>query len=176
MKPAAADVATARLLASILYRSSNTTIRWDSPVIAEGGIPGCCEACPTGASIYGNVHDLLDEAHQRLDMTPGTTYDFPVRMVDSKDRASHEVHEYVNYVYGESEGGGTQYLILSAVPFGELGLPNLPDHSNASVTEKLQHSLYKGMIAPAALFVGLLYAAHQSVKYHNRSDEEGADE
>ncbi|MCF7804439.1 MAG: hydrogenase 2 operon protein HybA [Candidatus Marinimicrobia bacterium] len=145
-------------------------------VLAEGGIPGCCEACPTGASIYGSVDELLNEAHKRLELTPGDKYDFPVSTVDSRKTTSHEVHEYVNYVYGEEEGGGTQYLILSAVPFGKLGFPDLPDHSNASVTAGLQHTLYRGMIAPAALFVGLLYAAHQSVKYHNRSDEEATNE
>lgn len=145
-------------------------------ILAEGGIPGCCEACPTGASIFGNVTDLVDEAHKRLEKTPGETYDFPVSTVDGSERTPHKVHEYVNYVYGESEGGGTQYLMLSAVPFEKLGMPSLPDHSIASKAEGLQHTIYKGMIAPAALFVGLLYAAHQSVKYHNRADEEATDE
>ena len=61
-------------------------------------------------------------------------------------------------------------MILSAVPFENLGLPALPDYSNASKTEGLQHTLYKGMIAPIVLFAGLALTTYKTVK---AEDEKG---
>jgi hypothetical protein len=40
----------------------------------------------------------------------------------------------------------------------------LPDHSFAAVSEGMQHTLYKGMIAPLALLGGLVVLARRSVK------------
>ena len=42
---------------------------------------------------------------------------------------------YIDHVYGEFENGGTSYLILSHVPFSELGLPNLPETPVNQVSE-----------------------------------------
>ncbi|MCX7680833.1 MAG: hydrogenase 2 operon protein HybA [Anaerolineae bacterium] len=66
--------------------------------------PACVEACPAGALAWGKRGALLAEAHQRLSENPG---------------------QYVNYVYGEHDGGGTSVLYLSSVPFEKLGLPDL---------------------------------------------------
>ena len=57
---------------------------------------------------------------------------------------------------------------LTGVPHEKLGLPKLPDHSFAAVSEGMQHTLYKGMIAPLALLGGLVVLARRNVK----SDEE----
>jgi Fe-S-cluster-containing dehydrogenase component len=138
--------------------------------IAEGKIPGCCEACPTGATIYGTYEELLAEANKRLGMEEDTSYDFPVNNVGSKDAASQKIKKYVNYVYGEKEGGGTQYIVLSAVPFEKLGLPKLPPHSSAGKSEKLQHTLYYYLISPAVLFGGLMAAAYRSAKNENKEE------
>ncbi len=140
-------------------------------VIAEGGIPGCCEWCPCGASIYGKVEDLLEEAHKRLNWGTGKEYEFPVAELGSKITARKPLAKYVNYVYGEKENGGTQYIMLSAVPFEKLGMPLLPDQSEAVLSEGIQHTLYKGLIAPFVLFGGLAFAAHRSLK--NEGNEEG---
>ena len=67
----------------------------------EGKIPGCVEACPTGALIFGRRDDLLKIAHDRISKHP--------------DR-------YINHIYGEKEMGGTNWLTISATPFGKLGL------------------------------------------------------
>jgi hypothetical protein len=140
-------------------------------VTTTGGIPGCCYYCPTGASLYGSVEDLLEEAHKRIAMTEGSKYDFQVKSLNSGETAQREVKKYVNYVYGEKESGGTQYMIISAVPFHELGLPNLPEKSAASKSENLQHSIYKGLIAPGALLAGLLFAAYRGNRSHNETEE-----
>lgn len=111
--------------------------------LVEKGQPACTEACPAGAVIFGKVTYLLAEAKQRLK--------------DSPDN-------YINKVYGEFEGGGTSVLYLSKVPFKQLGLPNLPDYSQASVSEGIQHTLYQGLIAPAVIYAGLA-----AIAFKNRS-------
>ena len=131
---------------------------------AEGDIAACCEFCPTGASLFGKVTDLLEEARKRIELQEGSTYDYPMRSLDENDTSPKKVAKYINYIYGEKEAGGTQYLLLSAVPFSKLGLPELPETSSASRSENLQHTIYKGMIAPGLLLGGLMYGAYLSTK------------
>jgi formate dehydrogenase iron-sulfur subunit len=74
--------------------------------LAQGKINACAEACPYGATIAGDRGALLKEAHARLAAEPG---------------------KYVQKVYGEHDAGGTSVLMLSSIPFEEMGLPeNLP--------------------------------------------------
>jgi Fe-S-cluster-containing dehydrogenase component len=102
--------------------------------IAQGKIPACAEVCPKGAVIYGKREDLLREAKTRLAENPG---------------------KYVPKIYGEHDGGGTQCLYLSHVPFEKLGLPVLGTESTPSLQRTIQHGIYKGFAAPVALY-GLL--------------------
>jgi Fe-S-cluster-containing dehydrogenase component len=140
-------------------------------VQTAGGIPGCCEYCPTGASLFGNYSDLLDEAHKRLQLEPGSSHNFPIQSLISNQYSPKTVSRYVNYVYGEKETGGTQYLLLSAIPFAKLGLPSLPQNSSAAVSEDLQHTIYSGLFAPIGLLLALMYAAHRSMKHHENKEE-----
>jgi formate dehydrogenase beta subunit len=116
--------------------------------LAEGKEPACTEACPRQAVIFGRRADLLREAHRRIDENP----DF-----------------YVNRVYGESEAGGTQVLYLSHVPFEKLGLPMFDDTPVPSTARRIQHGVYRGFIAPIALY-GVLAA----VMMRNRGAEDTA--
>ena len=102
--------------------------------IAQGKIPACAEVCPKGAVIYGKREDLLREAKTRLADNPG---------------------KYVQKIYGEHDGGGTQCLYISHVPFENLGLPALTEESTPMLQRTIQHSIYKGFAAPVALY-GLL--------------------
>jgi formate dehydrogenase iron-sulfur subunit len=69
----------------------------------EAGKPtACAEACPTGATKFGEREELIAEARKRIREAP---------------------HQYVNHVYGISEVGGTSVLLLSAVPFEAFGYP-----------------------------------------------------
>jgi formate dehydrogenase beta subunit len=102
--------------------------------IAKGQGPACCEVCPVGAVIYGKRTDLLADAHQRLAQNPG---------------------RYVPKVYGEHEVGGTQVLYLAHVDFEKLGLPAYNDESVPRRVRRLQGTIYKGFVAPVALY-GLL--------------------
>ena len=71
------------------------------PLLLEGKLPGCVEACPTEALTFGKREDLLNIARERIRRQP--------------DR-------YVDHIYGENEMGGTSWLYLSAVPFQEVGM------------------------------------------------------
>jgi len=73
-----------------------------------GQEPACTQTCPTGALRFGTRVEMLAEAKARIAATPG---------------------KYVNHAYGETENGGTSYLIISHVPFENLGLPKVPQES-----------------------------------------------
>jgi len=109
------------------------------------GQPGCTEACPAGAVIFGKVKDLLVDARSRIQENP-------------------EI--YANHIYGEKDGGGTSvlYLTKADVTYDKLGLPNLPEHSQASVSEGVQHTLYQGLILP-----GIVYVVLAGIAFKNRS-------
>jgi len=62
----------------------------------------CAEACPTGATISGDRDELIAEAKKRLAENP---------------------EGYYPRIYGIEEAGGTSVLILSAVPFEQIGYP-----------------------------------------------------
>ncbi len=126
-------------------------------LIAKGQISACCRVCPTGASLYGPVELLKKEAKRRLNLPAGKTADYPVNDIRTGKTVSHTTATYQQHIYGEKELGGTQVLLLSAIPFDKLGLQTLPDESYAGLTENIQHTLYKGMVLPIALLGGLLY-------------------
>ena len=104
--------------------------------LAQGKQPACTEVCPRQAVIFGKREDLLREARRRLAEYPNI---------------------YVQKIYGETDGGGTQCLYLSHVPFDKIGLPALGEESTPSLQRTIQHSIYKGFAAPVALY-GLLGA------------------
>tara|TARA_Y100000294_G_scaffold172380_1_gene186996 strand:+ start:829 stop:2970 length:2142 start_codon:yes stop_codon:yes gene_type:complete len=147
-----------------------------SHIVAKGGIPGCSETCPTGATLFGRFDELLKEARRRVALKPGQEYAYPLNTVNSDKTQLRAADKYINYIYGEKEGGGTQYLILSAVPFQKIGLPKLSYRSVASITEKIQHTIYKGLISPIVLFIGLLFAVKQSTKKQELYEEENKSE
>jgi formate dehydrogenase iron-sulfur subunit len=71
-----------------------------APRITRGLQPACAEACPTGATKFGDRDDLVREASARIAAAPGT---------------------FVPRIYGLHEVGGTSVLYLSKVPFEQLG-------------------------------------------------------
>lgn len=71
------------------------------PRISEGKLPGCVEACPKGALVFGRREDMIAIARERMGKHP--------------DR-------YIKHIYGEHEMGGTSWLYISGVPFEQIGM------------------------------------------------------
>jgi len=61
---------------------------------SKGMQPGCTEACPTHATIFGDRDELLAEAHRRIEANPG---------------------KYINHVWGEHEVGGAAVLAIGDI-------------------------------------------------------------
>jgi formate dehydrogenase iron-sulfur subunit len=71
------------------------------PRLLEGKLPGCVEACPTEALVIGKRSEMIRVARERIRTFAG---------------------RYVDHIYGEHEMGGTNWLYLSGVPFGSIGM------------------------------------------------------
>lgn len=117
--------------------------------LVGGEQPGCCEVCPREAVIFGRRHELLAEARRRIEGDP----------------------KYLKHIYGEYEVGGLQVLYLSDVPFTDLGLPDLGTEPVPELSETVQHGIYKGFVAPIAL-----YAALATVLVRHRKSQNGEEE
>jgi len=70
------------------------------PRLLEGKLPGCVEACPQEALVFGKREELISLARERIRKHPG---------------------RYVDHIYGEHEVGGTSWLYISGAPFEKLG-------------------------------------------------------
>ena len=90
------------------------TYEWDNPVprvrkcimctdrVKAGKPTACAEACPAGATKFGDRDALLAEAKARIAADP---------------------KKYQNAVLGETEVGGTSMLFLADIAFAKLGFP-----------------------------------------------------
>jgi Fe-S-cluster-containing dehydrogenase component len=119
--------------------------------LRDGAMPGCCQACPKQAVIFGTYTDLLADAKNRIATRP-ERYWGP----DGEPK-----------IFGEHDGGGTQVLYLAGVDFEKLGLPPLGNEGSAQLARTIQGGIYQGMIAPSVLLVGLA-----AVVWRNRKASE----
>lgn len=139
---------------------------------AKGQIPACCDVCPTGASLFGPVEMLQAEAKARLATEPGSTYSFP-RGDITDDRPDHEaaIPAYQPHIYGEQEVGGTQVRYLSGVPHEKLGLPKLSSFAPVRMSEGIQHTLYKWMLLPIAVYAAVAWFVRRNHKTAGNEEE-----
>jgi formate dehydrogenase iron-sulfur subunit len=106
-----------------------------SPRIARGLPTACATVCPTGATKFGERGALIREARERIAREPG---------------------RYVDQVFGVDEAGGTSVLMLSAVPFAELGLPaNLPHEPLPEYTWRVLSELPNVVVLAGTLLYGI---------------------
>lgn len=98
-----------------------------APRLAEGKLPGCVEACPKEALVFGPREELIKVARERIRKFP--------------DR-------YLDHIYGENEMGGTSWLYISDEPFKNIGLRE--DLGTKSAPE-----LTSGALAAVPMVVGL---------------------
>src|SRR5438477_1684358 len=114
--------------------------------LTKGQQPACSTVCPVHAVIFGKRSELLAEAKRRIKENPGKYY---------QDR-----------VYGEREGGGTQCLYLSHVPFANLGLPELPEESVPQKYLKWQKRVYSYLAVRAVLYASVVRVIRNNWKDH----------
>jgi len=69
-----------------------------------------------GALTFGPRDELLHEAHSRIEQNPAL---------------------YIDHVYGETEGGGTDWLYIASVPFEALGFPALDGGPVTRISESV---------------------------------------
>ena len=69
--------------------------------VKEGKPTACAEACLVKATLFGEREALITEARRRMAARPGT---------------------YVDHIYGLDEAGGTSVMVISKVPFAQLGM------------------------------------------------------
>lgn len=109
--------------------------------VKAGKPTACAEACPTGATLFGDRELLLVDAHKRLDANP---------------------LQYVNHIYGEKEAGGTGVLMLSSVRFAEFGLPsNLGTQSLPSITGAVLEHVPDVVALGSAVLGGIYWITHR---------------
>ena len=73
-------------------------------LIKRGEATACAQACPTGATKFGERDALLNEAQERINANPSN---------------------YYPHIYGKDEVGGTSVMLLSSVPFEQFGYPSI---------------------------------------------------
>lgn len=114
--------------------------------LAAGKGPACTSVCPVQAVVFGTREENLAEAKKRIAENPGKYYE--------------------NRIFGEDDGGGTQVLYLSHLPFEKLGLPNLGSESIPSKYMKWQRKLYSFLVVPTVLYVTMVGVIRGSWKEH----------
>lgn len=119
---------------------------------AEGGIPACAKACPTGAITFGEREALVVEAQERIARNP-----------------SHYIHR----IYGLEEAGGTSVLHISSVPFEELGyVMRAPRSPMVALTEPAMKAVPMVLLGLAAV-LGTSYALRTRKQRNNQSRGSG---
>ena len=139
------------------------TFEWDDPLpwirkctfCADrqgGGLkPACVTACPTGALKFGEREEILAEARERITAQPDN---------------------YVDYIYGEKEVGGTSWLYLSPVPFEKLGFPVLGSKAVTLDAERAMGAVPPVLIGVAAVMSGIYWLVKRRDKMSQGKDGE----
>lgn len=122
-----------------------------APRLKEGRQPACTEACPTGATIFGERDELIASARNRIKNNPD---------------------KYIDKIWGEREVGGVCVLYISDIDLDfltegrKLGEAPLPEHTSTA------------MAAVPFAFVGmgaLLTGLHWIVKRRQKLQAEETD-
>lgn len=137
---------------------------WDQPVpyvrkcilcydrIKQGGQPACTEACPTGATIFGDRDELLQEAHRRIAAEPD---------------------KYVPRVWGEKEIGGTKVIYISDIDLSFLTYDHpLGDKPLPTRTVTAMHAVPFAFVGMGAAMAGISWIIGRRMQLHDVSTKE----
>ncbi|MCU7496892.1 MAG: 4Fe-4S dicluster domain-containing protein [Ignavibacteria bacterium] len=121
--------------------------------IKKGEGTACSEACPTGATLFGDLEDLKAEAKKRLKENPDT---------------------YYQHIYGLEEAGGSNVLILSSVPFEKLGFAaNLPKEALPNYTARALEKIPGVVGVGGAFLTGMYWLTNRKNKIAKEKQQEG---
>ncbi|MCB9834186.1 MAG: 4Fe-4S dicluster domain-containing protein [Planctomycetes bacterium] len=110
---------------------------WDR--IEAGGIPACAEACPAGATLFGEREELLAEARTRIQDAP---------------------EEYLDYIYGEHDNGGYAILMIGPKEIAAVrGGIDFADSSPAAIARGVLKQLPGFAVVGAAALFGIYWFA-----------------
>lgn len=115
---------------------------------SEGKQPACIDACPTGAVTFGKRDQMLATARTLIQEHPG---------------------RYVNHIYGETEAGGTSFLMIAGVPFEKLGLPQPGSKALTELPETIMAGVVPFALAWGLLLTGVTAVARLKARKEDRS-------
>ncbi|OGQ49620.1 MAG: hypothetical protein A3I09_00435 [Deltaproteobacteria bacterium RIFCSPLOWO2_02_FULL_47_10] len=140
------------------------TYEWDKPIpvvrkcilcfdrIESGGRTACAWVCPTGATKFGERDSLIEIAEYRIENDPG---------------------KYVHHIYGLEDAGGTSVLMLSSIPFEELGFPvSLGKKSLPELTGRVLRIIPNIAVTGGLLLGGIWWIINRRIELEKRPDNE----
>ncbi len=119
--------------------------------VKKGELPACVDNCPNEALMFGTRRELIQEARRRMFEKPDLYYD---------------------QIYGEHEAGGTGWLIISPVPFKEIGInTSLQKESYPALTKGFLYSVPSVFVLVPALLLGIQQATKKDNPNNESEDE-----
>ncbi len=105
--------------------------------VNSGQLPACVEACPIEATLYGNMGQLIEVANKRLRDNP---------------------EKYYQHIYGLEEAGGGHVLVISPVPFEQLGyVTKLPKEPMPELTMRAMEKIPSVVMVGGAFLSGMYW-------------------
>jgi Fe-S-cluster-containing dehydrogenase component len=119
--------------------------------VKKGELPACVDNCPNEALMFGTRRELIQEARRRMFEKPDLYYD---------------------QIYGEHEAGGTSWLIISPVPFKEIGInTSLQKESYPALTKGFLYTVPSVFVLVPALLLGIQQATKKENHTNDSNDE-----
>jgi len=105
--------------------------------ISNNQLPACVELCPTEATLFGDRDQLIHIAKKRLKDNPD---------------------KYYQHIYGIEEAGGSHIMVLSPVPFEQLGyVAHLPNRAMPEFTALAMEKIPSVVIAGGTFLTGMYW-------------------
>ncbi len=124
--------------------------------LAKGLQTACAEACPTGATKFGDREELLNEAAKRI-----------------KDGGG----KYVTKIFGQEDVGGTSVFYISPVPFEQMGFDNRLGRTPMPVLTMTAMSKIPNVVTVGSVMLGGVWwitNRREEVARHEGSQKPGA--